>query len=1284
MPILASCGLLEMFGKDPDITTAGPTTPPTTTDPVPVFDRVPIGGLTEYVIVYPEAASDAVYEAALALRDAIKDVTGVELAVVSDLVEIGGTVPTATKEILVGATNRYESAGTPSLRYDDYYVAFENARLALMGGSDDAVVAAVGFAVDYLLADGSLGYADGGYHYAADYPLSSMTLAGRSIAEFVIVRDSENAALASYLAECIRKATGFVLPIRTAEDAEVAYEILVGDTGRLATNTLPAEKQYIIDVVGTKLVLYGTGDNAAYYAALHFINKYLDGEQSVLAVERETFDNSVAGIYHLNIPMTLGEIKLEHTENNGGVLERFLKAKDELPEEITVIERITLEQYPFSARRSEVYISPDGNDENAGTKTAPFKTLKKAVEVVGAGGGVIWVRGGVYEFSEEVVITAANSGTATSPLFIKAYGDEEPVFTTYKSIKTEWFTAMSREDPMIDRLDANVSRSDIYTVSLAEYGYTLDDLTELVNGGDGYSRQGTTYYEDMALWEQGKLEKKPVTQDYRYTRYGVKPVVLIGDNEYELCRYPNAGEPLLNYAYAYEMGRVTSSTGSEIYYDWIGRCTEQGMDPMEPIPWAITLGTRNRSQMDAGRSCEESADWDRYAPILDWVDTGNIWFFGRPYSDWDFNHFNVRVGKQVDENGNLTGEVAHWTSGKDDYAIISTMPCALGARTTATAGYQHDFYLYNAFEAIDIPGEWFIDVESEDLRMYIYPTDDFFEEDAISYTGSYNGSIISLPGNVSNVVIDGITFSGTGANGIYRSGEASTVMENVVVQDCTFKHTASRGVSFSGGKMNHVAVIYCDFSMAHENMLTISNNQSYSLQPDHNVVQNNTFHDPAPNRQVGISILGCRTVVSHNFLYNTTIIIGGPSYENIIEYNRLVGGSEDIGDGGQIYMYGLYTRGNHIRNNVLHGLNFSGNNIYNDGMCSGNYSYYNICSTLTGYRHSGQRNFYVSTGHNNVSYNNIFISRPYQRTIDNLGAHGVTPSNSNFDYFNPKTGLKEKISRPIGDCSMYESTLFYADKKDAGYQTSGGREDAASYSWDQLYRAAASTYTGERGLASLDMEMMEKRFPNFMASMRGAAELFARMDEMDANPDPALRYDRRTDVLATEAAFAARVAELTDEGYTADEANEQAFREGLGYNEDFFRQPAYNVYKNNVLSGGDLDYYFDTDSDGIYGEERGDFVFSDYLANRAGLDDFGFPLPSGNDPFAKDLRVIETNYYYYDYNEVFWDADPDYDDGWHYYPDYGFLDGVEEDILSAIPDYKDLMHIAVDAGLSEQ
>ena len=539
-------------------------------------------------------------------------------------------------------------------------------------------------------------------------------------------------------------------------------------------------------------------------------------------------------------------------------------------------------------------------------------------------------------------------------------------------------------------------------------------------------------------------------------------------------------------------------------------------------------------------------------------------------------------------------------------------------------------------------------------------------------------------------MIDGLRFEGVAANAIYQSGV--NPVSDVVIQNCTFTNLGNNGIYMSGF-FDRVAVIHNTFRQSHGSLLTMIQTRAPSMIPDHNVVQNNTFLDPTPNHQVGISLSGCLSVISHNYLINTNINLNGPAYECIIEYNRLDGGSEDVGDGGQIYMYGLYTRGNHIRYNVLHGLNYSGNSIYNDGMCSGNYSYYNICSTLTGYRESQQKCFYVSTGHNNIAFNNIFITRNAERYLSNLEAHGKTPSSS---LFTPPGAL---TARRTGDCAMYESTLFYADTDDAGYATAAGRSDAASYSFDALYKSAAGKFTGNTAYRYYDIEKFRGRFPNYVASMEGAWDLFMQMEEMGKD------YDRRTEVLAMEARYAAIVdiftgavtydaAALEDEEHIlnakaeeidalvneygtaldAAAAEEIAFRLGYGYSEDFFRQPAYNIYKNNVILGGDADFYFDTDSDGVYGEDRKDYVFSDYLNNRGAVNDDGMAMSGGNDPFTRDLRIIESNFYCSDYDLIL--ASCDYDAEYISNADYSFVDGALDLIRETIPDYYDFQPLA--------
>jgi hypothetical protein len=284
-----------------------------------------------------------------------------------------------------------------------------------------------------------------------------------------------------------------------------------------------------------------------------------------------------------------------------------------------------------------------------------------------------------------------------------------------------------------------------------------------------------------------------------------------------------------------------------------------------------------------------------------------------------------------------------------------------------------------------------------------------------------------------------------------------------------------------------------------------------------------------------------------------------------------------------------------------------------------------------------------------------------------------------------QTGKVVNVKRNTGDCGIWESTLFFTDLRDEGYNN-GRSEDSASYSWDDLYRAGAGLYTGNRTNAYIDLEMMEKRFPNWMNTMRGAQALFDKMDAMDAEAiatgDESKAYNRRRDVVAMQEAYAARVSELIAEGKTELEANDIAWSEGLGFNEDFFRQPAYNLYKNNVLSGGDAEYYYDTDSDGEYADSRNDFVNSDYLSNRGGLLDDGTAAPATGDPHATDMRIIETNIYFPDYDGAFYDVDPYSDGTVNYYADYGLRDGVLQTILETIPDYYELEWLMWTAGLS--
>jgi hypothetical protein len=124
------------------------------------------GGTTDYVIVRPDIASQTVVDAAVRLKNAILDATGVEPKINTDWVKRGEEVVPAAREILVGKTNRAQSvAALESLSGRGYYAGLDGEYLILTGTDDEMTAAAVdAFIAKYLTGKSALavpvGYAE--------------------------------------------------------------------------------------------------------------------------------------------------------------------------------------------------------------------------------------------------------------------------------------------------------------------------------------------------------------------------------------------------------------------------------------------------------------------------------------------------------------------------------------------------------------------------------------------------------------------------------------------------------------------------------------------------------------------------------------------------------------------------------------------------------------------------------------------------------------------------------------------------------------------------------------------------------------------------------------------------------------------------------------------------------------------------------------------------------------------------------------------------------------------
>ena len=92
----------------------------------------------------------------------------------------------------------------------------------------------------------------------------------------------------------------------------------------------------------------------------------------------------------------------------------------------------------------ELYVAPDGDDANPGTKDRPFATVTWARDAVREAKRTtknpvtVYVRGGTYYLDEPLVFTAKDSGGPGAPVRFVAYKKEKPVLSGAVKLELNW------------------------------------------------------------------------------------------------------------------------------------------------------------------------------------------------------------------------------------------------------------------------------------------------------------------------------------------------------------------------------------------------------------------------------------------------------------------------------------------------------------------------------------------------------------------------------------------------------------------------------------------------------------------------------------------------------------------------------------------------------------------------------------------------------------------------------------------------------------------------------
>lgn len=308
----------------------------------------------------------------------------------------------------------------------------------------------------------------------------------------------------------------------------------------------------------------------------------------------------------------------------------------------------------------------------------------------------------------------------------------------------------------------------------------------------------------------------------------------------------------------------------------------------------------------------------------------------------------------------------------------------------------------NVAEELDVPGEYFIDLNT--MTLYFYPPYKIAMDDKLDLSVTKD-ALIKIT-EAQHIVIDGLAFEGfritDRESGIfdlkashnitirncrfgYNGGGSAVIIKegtNNIIEACLFYNSGGLGVSFYN---NGYATDYSDYP---------------NLEPDNNIIKNNHFYNIGHENLQSAGFAVGHSITSYfasdanvgNSIINNLIhhTYGGMSITAMMEYdisyNEISNACRILADYGPIYI-GAYKHayGNTIRYNYIHDFSsaidpsYAVNGIYLDDWNSGNYAENNFLVPNS----KGSVNCIISVGAYQKIRNNISVNTKNGPSITN-------------------------------------------------------------------------------------------------------------------------------------------------------------------------------------------------------------------------------------------------------------------------------------------------------------
>ncbi len=710
------------------------------------------------------------------------------------------------------------------------------------------------------------------------------------------------------------------------------------------------------------------------------------------------------------------------------------------------------------APSADFHVSPDGDDAwsgrapsaNATRSDGPFATLARAQQALrelraqqGTGRDrpyVVLVRGGTYYLNEPLVLGPQDSGTADAPVIYQAQPGEEVVLSGGRPI-TGWRRHDEGELFVADVPRARIAGTDgtpwVFRqlfcggerqirartpnpVADKPYtgGWVFVQPEPEKNAGFGISlvrihSPGDTFVWNVdvpadgeyALWFRYGAQNKPhgrTTMAGRTTIQvdGGKPVVLsnLADTG-DWSRYRWAKTATLELKKGTHRLRWTNVKGGGLDFDAFVLCDDPGYTPKGKLKDEPASGkhrivvqaetfTRGKSKEHAIRRARHAIPKDRFrfrpGDIRPWPRSPEPEVHIFPAWGWVNALLSV---ERIDH--------------EDHLCHVTNSNCTQELRP------GNRYFVENVFEALDMPGEWFLDRRQG--RLYYWPAFDDFA--GLGVVAPVLDRLIEIAGEpdggapVEHIVFRGFTFRHTryslAVPSVYSPQDGTLWLRNTrhcVIEGCSFLGVGGYGVRMSERSCHNAVVDNLIVDGGQGGVLLVGHETSEQARD--NLIAGNRIHHCGRiwKHVAGVYVTtGSGNRIAHNTVTDVprygislkSYQAGHASHGNIVEYNRLLRTNLETNDTGAIETLGRDREdtGNVIRYNLILdvvGLKTSETGeimtpyytwgIYLDDFSSGTTVVGNIVArTFRGGMH-------VHLGRNNVFMNNIVVDGRLQQT----------------------------------------------------------------------------------------------------------------------------------------------------------------------------------------------------------------------------------------------------------------------------------------------------------------